>query len=224
MARRDEVVNTLKDEKIMCIFRGGKMSYEDLQNCVLACKKAGAHLIEITYSHDEPKKSLDYIAKLKKQFGDSMFIGAGTVLRISEAKEVIDSGGDFNVAPTWNMDVLKYTHENDRMCMPGVATATEAVEAYDAGADFLKLFPALAMGFDYAQALMKPLNFPNFFAVCKMTEENFERCLTIGFAGAGISSRINSPEIIENKQFDLIEQRVEHYLEISRKYGNSCSK
>lgn len=218
MSRRDDVVNTLKEEKIMCIFRGGKMSYEDLKSCVIACQNAGAHLIEITYSHDEPRKSLEYISTLKKQFGDSMFIGAGTVLRLSEAKEVIDAGGDFNVAPSLNLDVLTYTHENDRMCMPGVASATEAVIAYDAGADFLKLFPALAMGFDYAEALMKPLNFPNFFAVCKMTEENFEKCLEIGFAGAGISSRINNTEIIEKKEFDVIQHRLKKYLEISKRY------
>lgn len=219
MNKREQVVSELEKEKAMYIFRAASMQTQDLIDAVQAVKNGGGRLIEITYGHrpQEREKSLAALRLLKHRFGE-LRIGTGTILNAQEAMEALEAGADFIVSPSLHKEVIQAAHQGGVMCMPGACTSTEAVNAHAWGADFVKLFPAGVLGKEYAQALMKPLNFIRYFAVCKMSEEMFEQFLSIGFAGAGISSCINDPSLIAQKRFDLIEERVRRYSAIAARY------
>lgn len=217
--RREQVCKDLEISKLMCIFRGAQISEQDLYDAVQAVIDGGGKFIEITYNHPGGKEGMAAIRQLKKRFGNSIYVGAGTILNVQEALEAIEAGSDFIVAPSLNKEVIDLCHEQDLMCMPGACTSTEVVQAYEYGADFVKLFPAGVLGMDYANALMKPLGFIRYFAVCKMDEKMFEECLANGFSGAGVSSSINDPKLIAAKDFDKIREKTAAYVSIAKKYS-----
>lgn len=79
----------------------------------------------------------------------------------------------------------------------------------------LKLFPGCEITLDYAETLMGVIDVLPYFAVCKMDEEMFEKCLKIGYIGAGISRAVNSRELIANRNFAEIERRVRRFVHIA---------
>lgn len=216
---REHVVKELERYKLMCIFRGAQITEEDLYEAVQAVIDGGAKFVEITYNHPSGIEGMNAIRLLKKRFDDRIYVGAGTILNASEALQAIEAGADFIVAPSLNKEVIDICHEHDLMCMPGACTSTEVVQAYEYGADFVKLFPAGVLGMEYASALMKPLGFIRYFAVCKMDEVMFEECLKTGFCGAGISSSINDTKLIQQKAFDQIREKTAAYVKIAQKYN-----
>lgn len=217
---RRTVVEELDRAKLMCIFRGGKMSDDELKRACQAALDGGARLVELTYSHndnmvaDTPRA----ISLLHEAFGDDLMIGSGTTLSADEVRMAHEVGASFVVAPVLDRTVIEEAARLDLMCMPGAGSATEALQAHKWGADYVKLFPAGEMGIGYAKALMAPLGFIKYFAVCRMTPEFFEECLKAGFAGAGVSSYINAPELIASGAFDEIERRVSEYVNIAARY------
>ncbi|MGR5456829.1 bifunctional 4-hydroxy-2-oxoglutarate aldolase/2-dehydro-3-deoxy-phosphogluconate aldolase, partial [Vibrio alfacsensis] len=81
-------------------------------------------------------------------------------------------GGQFIVSPDFNADVVKATRECDMVSLPGVMTPTEAVQANEAGADFIKLFPGGLLGPEYLAALSAPLSDLKFIAVGGVDADN----------------------------------------------------
>lgn len=217
---REQLVKDLIKEKVMCIFRGATMDKEELYQAVTATVRAGAKFIEITYDHNQGlgKESMEALRYLKECLPKEIYVGAGTILTPQEVEEAKAAGADFVVAPSLSKQVIELAHAYDMMCMPGVCTATEVVQAHAYGADVVKLFPAGVMGMEYAQALMKPLGFVKYFAVCKMSEAMFEECLQNGFIGAGISSSINNAELIKGAQYDAICEKTRGYINIAQNY------
>jgi 2-dehydro-3-deoxyphosphogalactonate aldolase len=69
-------------------------------------------------------------------------VGAGTVLRVSEVAGVADAGGKLVVMPHADVAIVREAKRLGLVCLPGVATVTEAFAVLDAGADGLKMFPA----------------------------------------------------------------------------------
>lgn len=218
MKKVEVIEKDLLASKLMCIFRVNDIDTETIVEASKVCVQNNAKFIEITYNHEEyEEKTFEVIQKVKALVGRDVYVGCGTVLTVEEAKKAIAAGSDFIVAPILNLDVLKYAHENDVFYMPGVLTATEAYEAYRNGAHIVKLFPTGEIGLDYAKALMKPLGFIKYFAVGKMTTKSFEECLNAGFVGAGVSSSINSKEILLSKNYDLIGKKVREYVRVANK-------
>jgi Entner-Doudoroff aldolase len=124
--------------------------------------------LEFTFDHLNKNCIEDNMKKLKitkEYFGDKVCIGAGTVLTVEEVEKAIKAGAEFIISPNTNIDVIKRVNELGKVSMPGALTPTEAVMAYDAGADYVKLFPAGELGKDYIKALMSPLQHIPFIAV-----------------------------------------------------------
>lgn len=217
---RSSVVEALDRSKLMCIFRGGKQSDEELKRACQAVLDGGARLVELTYNHNDGREDETprAIAMLHETFGADLMLGSGTTLSVGEVRMAYEAGASFVVAPVLDRGVMEEASRLDLMCMPGAGSATEALQAHRWGADFVKLFPAGEMGLGYAKALMAPLGFIKYFAVCRMTPEFFESCLRAGFAGAGVSSCINAPDLIGSGAFDEIERRVAEYVDIASRY------
>ncbi len=220
MTNIEKVEQDLLLSKLMCIFRVNDIEVQTIVDASKACVENGAKFIEITYNHQEYEdKTFEVIQSVKKAVGQDIYVGCGTVLTVEEANKAISAQSDFIVAPILNLEVLKYAHDHDVFYMPGVMSATEAYEAYRNHAHIVKLFPTGELGVDYGKALMKPLGFIQYFAVGKMTLEFYEECLDAGFVGAGVSSSINSREILESKNYELIGSKVKEYVRIANKYN-----
>lgn len=97
------------------------------------------------------------IAELVKKLGDSASIGAGTVLTREQARECIDAGAKFLVAPSVVPDVVETGVAAGIPCLPGALTPSEIVAAWNSGAAAVKLFPASLGGVRYLRDVRAPL-------------------------------------------------------------------
>jgi 2-dehydro-3-deoxyphosphogalactonate aldolase len=104
--------------------------------------EAGFVAIEVPLNSPAP---LDSIRLLAKAFGNQALIGAGTVQDPIDVDRVADAGGRLIVTPHGDPAVIRSAKQRGMLCVPGVATPTEAFAALAAGADALKLFPAEAL-------------------------------------------------------------------------------
>jgi 2-dehydro-3-deoxyphosphogalactonate aldolase len=104
--------------------------------------EAGFGAIEVPLNSPEP---LDSIEALAQAFGERALIGAGTVLEAAQVGQVGAAGGRLIVMPHSDPAVIAAAKAAGLVCMPGVATPSEAFAALAAGADALKLFPAEAL-------------------------------------------------------------------------------
>ena len=103
----------------------------------------GFALIEIPLNSPEPLAS---IAAMRRLAPASVFIGAGTVLTVADVDAVAQAKGDLAVTPNTNPAVIRAAKARGLLCLPGVATPSEAFAALEAGADGLKAFPAEMIG------------------------------------------------------------------------------
>ena len=104
-----------------------------------ALEQAGFGLIEVPLNSPAPFES---IATLRRVLGAATLVGAGTVTRVADVQRLCELGADLVVMPHADTAVIRAAKAAGLVCVPGVATPTEAFAALDAGADALKLFPA----------------------------------------------------------------------------------
>lgn len=135
---------------------------------VQALYAGGIRLVEVTFNQKEPathKHTLEAIRQIREEMQGKMCVGAGTVTSVELARQAKEAGATFIVSPDTNPEVIAYTREAGMVSIPGALTATEALTAHRAGADYVKLFPAAMLGPAYLKALRAPLNHIRFLAV-----------------------------------------------------------
>src|SRR5471030_3126643 len=129
----------------------------------------------------------DSIGKTVQAYGSRALIGGGTVLKPQMVDQLHALGGQLVVTPNTQPEVIRRAIGYGMTVCPGCATATEAFNALDAGAQALKIFPSSAFGPDYINALkaVLPADVP-VFAVGGVTPENLSMYMRAGCVGAGL--------------------------------------
>ena len=152
---------------------------------------AGWRCIEIPLNSPDP---LERIRKLSAYYGNDILIGAGTVLDTESVDLVHAAGGRLVVAPNTDKKVIAAALEKDIAIMPGFLSPTEAFSAYDAGARYLKLFPADSMGPAYIKAIRSVLpKDANIIPVGGVTPESISSFRQAGSKAFGIGSQLYKP-------------------------------
>ena len=156
-----------------------------------AIQKAGIRIIEVPLNSPDPLKSIELLAQ---KFGDSMLVGAGTVLKREQVTEVTQAGGRLIVSPDTNVDVIAASAEAGLVSSPGYFTPSEAFAAIRAGATALKLFPAEAASPAVlkAQLAVIPREIP-VMAVGGIKPDNMRPWLDAGASGFGLGSGLYKP-------------------------------
>lgn len=151
----------------------------------------GVGRIEVPLNSPEP---FDSVKAMAKAVGDRAEIGAGTVLTAKQAAFVYNAGGTFVVSPDCDTDVIEAAKKLGMRSVPGVLTPTEALRAIKAGADALKIFPAMKMGVDGLKALTAVLP-PDtcIYAVGGVGPADFPSWRKAGATGFGIGSSLYAP-------------------------------
>ena len=136
---------------IVAIIRGVRP--DEVEGVAEALVSAGVRVIEVPLNSPEPLESLRRLAR----FADRAVHGAGTVLSPAAVDQVADAGGRVIVSPNTDQAVIERTLERGLTPMPGFGSASEAFQAYAAGARYLKLFPAATYGVGHVKALLDVL-------------------------------------------------------------------
>ena len=209
---KQSVINKIIEEKLIVIVRG--VDSEVIVPLAEAMYDGGIRALEITYNAsnpDEDAKVAENIRKLTEHFGEKMMIGAGTVLTTSQVEMTKEAGGKFIISPNVNKEVIEKTCELHMVSIPGALTATEAVKAHEAGADFVKLFPITNLGSGYVKAIKAPLSHIRFLGVGGIDENNMNEYLKAGVCGFGIGSNIVNKKLIEAGNFAEITKLAHKY-------------
>jgi 2-dehydro-3-deoxyphosphogalactonate aldolase len=152
---------------------------------------AGITTLEVPLNSPQP---FDSIARLAARFGDVAMVGAGTVLSPASARAVAEAGGRLVVMPHGDPAVIRAARACGCVCLPGVATVTEAFAALEAGANGLKLFPAEQLGPDVLRAWRAVLPAAvGVYPVGGITPEKMANYVAAGAAGFGIGGALYKP-------------------------------
>ena len=175
----------LKEMPIFAILRG--ITADEVAPVCDALYDAGIKLLEIPLNTPD---AFTCIRKAVDCCGSRQMVGAGTVLTKEDVHKVKESGGKFIISPNTDEEVIRETKELSLVSMPGFFTATEGFKAVKAGADYLKLFPAV-LGPSYIKDLKTVIKIP-ILAVGGITKENLGSFLSVA-GGAGIGRAIYHP-------------------------------
>jgi 2-dehydro-3-deoxyphosphogalactonate aldolase len=174
---------------LVAILRG--LTPEEAAPVGRALADAGFAIVEVPLNSPRP---LESIRRLRESLGDDVLVGAGTVTRAAEVREVADAGGRLVVMPHSDPDVVRAAKAAGLCCTPGIATPTEGFAALANGADALKLFPAELL----TPAVLKAMRavFPRetrFLPVGGITPGSMGPYVAAGAAGFGLGSALYRP-------------------------------
>ena len=174
---------------LVAILRGLKPS--EAPEILEALVGEGFALIEIPLNSPDPLAS---IAAMRRLAPPEAFVGAGTVLSVADVEAVAGAGGDLVVTPNANAPVIARARALGLICLPGVATPTEAFAALEAGADGLKAFPAEMIGPAIVKAwrAVIPARVP-ILPVGGIGPANMAAYVAAGASGFGLGSAIYKP-------------------------------
>lgn len=200
-----QLVELVKKKKLIAIVRG--VAGNACVNLAKALYAGGIELIEVTFNQQEPDRfsvTTDAIRAIAEAMQGKMHVGAGTVTSVELVERAARAGAEFIVSPDTNPEVIRRTKELHMVSMPGALTPSEALTAYRAGADFVKVFPAGDLGPGYIKAMRGPLNQIPLLAVGGVNEKNIAAFLKAGCCGAGCGGNLVNKEWIANGEFEKI--------------------
>ena len=183
----------------------------NLRGAAAALAAAGVGAVEITLT---TPGALEAIADLASD-GDikGCVIGAGTVLDVKAARDVIARGSRFVVSPAFDRFVVRYCRDHHVPCLPGAFTPTELHEAWRAGATAVKLFPASALGPQYLREVLAPLPFLQVVPSGGVTLENAGDWIRAGAAAVSAGSALVSATLVRDAAWTELTARARALVE-----------
>ena len=210
---RDEVIKQIEKNKLIVIVRGVERS--DLIPLAEALFEGGVRLLELTYCADGSVSDVemaDRIGMLAKAFQGRLLVGAGTVLTERQVQLTANAGGAFIISPDAYEPVIRETRALRLVSIPGVMTPSEIRGAQRAGADFVKLFPAGALGAKYVKDVLAPLSDAKLLAVGGIHDGNMREYTQAGVRGFGVGSAVIDKRMIACGDFAGIKELARSYV------------
>ena len=152
--KKEQALQRLQDCGVVAVIRAS--SADQLKDIASALIEGGVIGIEVTMS---TPKAISGIEKLVDTFGEKIVVGVGTVLDPATAASAIHAGAEFVFSPVMDTRVIETTKRLGKAVIPGAYTPTEILNAWSAGADVVKVFPATTLGPGYFKDILAPMPF-----------------------------------------------------------------
>ena len=185
-----------------------------LVEVIRALAAGGVTVAEVTLT---VPNALDVVREAKKDLGDSVLLGAGTVLDPETCRAALLAGAEFIVSPTVNREVIQVCRRYDKLVMPGAFTPTEVLTAWEAGADVVKVFPAEVVGPAFFKAMRGPLPQVRLMPTGGVDLNTAADFLKAGACCLGIGSQLVDPKLVAAKAFDQLRDLAARYVEVVRR-------
>jgi 2-dehydro-3-deoxyphosphogluconate aldolase/(4S)-4-hydroxy-2-oxoglutarate aldolase len=181
---------------------------------VEAMVAGGVTVMEITMT---VPGAIGVIESLRNKYGDRLLLGAGTILDAQQCAAAIEAGAEFVVSPSLHREVISRTKELGKVSIPGALTPTEVVTAWNAGADYVKVFPCSAVGGpSYLKALRAPLPHLRLIPTGGVTLETAAQYLRAGAVALGVGSDLVNTAALAQGKPEVITEMARKYLEVIR--------
>ncbi|MFD1173438.1 bifunctional 4-hydroxy-2-oxoglutarate aldolase/2-dehydro-3-deoxy-phosphogluconate aldolase [Oceanobacillus picturae] len=202
-------LNWIEDRKLIAILRGYNTA--DSIAIAKALHAGGITTLEVTLNSPSP---LQTIEKISSELGDEVKVGAGTVLDAESARLAISAGAQFILSPTFDRETIKLTKRYGKVSIPGAFTPTEILNAFEEGADIIKVFPASTLGPSYVKDLRGPLPQLKLLPTGGVTVENVASFVKNGAVGVGLgSSLVSSVEKVTDEYLNELTKRASAFVQ-----------
>jgi 2-dehydro-3-deoxyphosphogluconate aldolase/(4S)-4-hydroxy-2-oxoglutarate aldolase len=211
MRSKSEIISLLLDPGIIAVVRG--KSSEQILPLAEALLDGGIIAIEITMT---TPNAIGAIREASQKFGERALIGVGTVLDAKTCTEAIAAGAEFVVSPITRPEIAKVANAANKPVMLGAYTPTEAQTAYEAGSDFIKIFPADGLGTHYFKALHAPLPHLRIVPTGGVHLHNVGEYFKAGCCALGVGSSLMTAEILRNSDWPALTKLAHEFVTVAR--------
>jgi 2-dehydro-3-deoxyphosphogluconate aldolase / (4S)-4-hydroxy-2-oxoglutarate aldolase len=212
MVKKHEVLASLRDSGVVAVIRTENPA--DLVSVSRALCQGGVKFVEITMTVPNAVEIIhDAVAQLKDT---DVLIGAGTVLDAQTARAVIIAGAQFVVGPVLDVETVRLCNSYGVAVMPGAFTPSEIFQAWKAGADVVKVFPAGIGGPDYLKTIKEPLPQIELLPTKGVDFETAGAYIKAGAIAVGAGASLVSKALIAAKQYDRISENAARMIQIVR--------
>ncbi|MTI79672.1 MAG: bifunctional 4-hydroxy-2-oxoglutarate aldolase/2-dehydro-3-deoxy-phosphogluconate aldolase [Firmicutes bacterium] len=208
MLKKHKHLKSILDVGIVAVIRAE--SADKAINVIEAIRKGGIPAIEVTMT---VPGAVDVIKELSQRYSEEeMIIGAGTVLDPETARACILAGAQYIVSPSLNPETIKLCNRYQKVCMPGIATPTEAQTAMELGVDVVKLFPGELFGPKAIKAIKGPLPHANIMPTGGVSLDNVDQWIAAGAVAVGVGSDLTKKGLSAG-DYNLISENARAYVE-----------
>ncbi|MGA9767441.1 MAG: bifunctional 4-hydroxy-2-oxoglutarate aldolase/2-dehydro-3-deoxy-phosphogluconate aldolase [Blastocatellia bacterium] len=209
---RSEVIQQIVETGVIPVVRAA--SADEAMRAVDAIKAGGISVLEITMTVPGAVRVIEAVAA---RYGSEALVGAGTVLDPETARACILAGAEFIVSPALNLETIALCRRYGKVVMPGALTPTEVLTAWQAGADFVKVFPCDSMGgAKYIKSLKAPLPQIQIVPTGGVTLDTAADFIRAGAIALGVGTELVDLKALREGRKDLIAERARRFTEIVR--------
>ncbi|MBM3734761.1 MAG: bifunctional 4-hydroxy-2-oxoglutarate aldolase/2-dehydro-3-deoxy-phosphogluconate aldolase [Acidobacteria bacterium] len=210
---RAQTLSFMLDVGIVPVVRTA--SAESAIRAIEAIYNGGIRAAEITMTVPGAVKALEKVAD---QFGDKLVLGAGTVLDPETARICMLAGAEFFVTPSLKVSTIEMAKRYSKIICPGALTPTEILTAWEAGADFVKVFPCGNMGGPkYIKALKGPFPQIDMIPTGGVNLDTAGEFLKAGASAVAVGGELVDAKLIKEGRYGEIEERARQYLAVIEK-------
>jgi len=174
--------------------------------------EGGISIVEITMT---VPGAVEVIRELTKNAGTGILVGAGTVLNAEMARSCMDAGAQFLVSPGFHRGMVEFAAREGKLVMAGALTPTEVITAWEAGADFVKVFPCGNVGgAKYIKALRGPLPQIPLVPTGGVNLETAGEFIEAGAAALGVGGELVSVEALKSGRVEIIVENARKFLHV----------
>ena len=207
MRSKSDIISRLTNPGIIAVVRAKRAD----QIIPLAEALIAGGLIAVEVTMTTPNATAA-ITQARKKLADRALIGVGTVLDVATCRAAIEAGAEFVVSPLLRPELVPVCHAAGVPVMLGAYTPTEAQLAHEAGADFVKIFPADGLGPKFIRNLLAPLPHLRLVPTGGVDLHTIADFLQAGCAAVGAGGSLISAKILETDNWTELTQQAKEFV------------
>ncbi|MDR1304893.1 MAG: bifunctional 4-hydroxy-2-oxoglutarate aldolase/2-dehydro-3-deoxy-phosphogluconate aldolase [Verrucomicrobiales bacterium] len=188
---KQAAIHRLLNPGVVAVIRAN--SSAQLLDIAKALAAGGLTGMEITMT---TPNALQAIGEVSRALGDQIFLGVGSVLDADTARAAILAGAQFVVSPVYKEEIIRTANRYAKPVVSGAYTPTEALTAWEHGADFVKIFPADGLGVNYLKAIRAPMPQLQIIPTGGVDVNNCGEFIKAGCAAVGVGSSLLKKEFL----------------------------
>lgn len=192
-------IQQILEKKVVAVVR--LENYNRAVDVARALAAGGVNVLEFTLTG---QGATDAVTATRKALGDSVCVGVGTVLSAEQAEAAIDAGAEFLVTPAVRKQVIAASVKRQTLVLCGGMTPTELLEAHEAGAEMVKVFPAQLGGPKFIKDVLAPMPFLKMVPTGGVSPDNARDYLAAGAVAVGIGGNLVSNKLVAAEAFEQI--------------------
>lgn len=209
---KEQTIAAIREKGIVAVIRADGEA--ELLDTTVALNQGGVKALELTMTSPG---ALDVLKEVSRRLTGEAILGIGSVLDAETARLAILAGAQFVVSPILNYDIITMCQRYSIPCIPGAFTPTEILNAWQAGADVVKVFPATKLGPGYLKDIKGPLPQVKLTPTGGINLENTGDFIRAGAEFVGVGGALVNKELIKSKNWTALSSLATQFIDEVRK-------